>query len=369
MENKINPNLIGFDQYQPGKSIEEIKRKFKLEKIIKLASNENPFPLPKNVVNAIKDEICLANRYPDSDCFNLTERIADYNEINNENILVGAGLGEIIRIIIQTFLKPGEKVLGSEKSFLYYKTATVKYAGKHAFVEAKMGDDFRYDLDRIYQLLDERIKIIFIANPNNPTGTMIPKNKFIDFINKTPEDKIIVLDNAYQEYIINTDEYLDGIELALNRKNVIVLRTFSKIYALAGLRIGYAISNEKVISYLSRTKAPFNVNRIAQSAALASLGNDDFKNESARLNSKNKEKLVNQLDEMGLRVIPSVTNFLLFFPGTDIVDINDKLLKEGVVIRPLQAFGIPDGMRVTVGCEEDNNFFLKKLKKILTDLG
>jgi len=369
MENKINPNLIGLKQYQPGKSIEEIKSKFKLDKIIKLASNENPFPLPKNVVNAIKDEICLANRYPDSNCFYLRERIAEYNGIKTENILVGAGLGEIIRIIIQTFLKPGEKVLGSEKSFLYYKTATVTYAGRHAFIEAKMGEDFKCDLDSIYQLLDESIKIIFIANPNNPTGTMIPKKKIFDFINKTPEDKIIVLDNAYQEYIINTDEYPDGIEFALNRKNLIVLRTFSKIYALAGLRIGYAISNEKVISYLSRAKAPFNVNRNTQRAASVSLGNDDFKNESARLNFKNKEKLVNQLEGMELKVIPSAANFLLFFPRTDTVEINDRLIKEGVIIRPLQAFGIPDGIRVTVGFEEDNNFFLEKLDKILTELG
>jgi histidinol-phosphate aminotransferase len=250
-----------------------------------------------------------------------------------------------------------------------YKIAAVEKEGKSAFVEAPMGDDYTYDLDALYRLMDDKTKIIFIANPNNPTGTMVNKQETIEFIAKVPEDKIIVLDNAYQEYVSSPDEYPDAIEEAINRKNVIVLRTFSKIYSLSGLRVGYGVSNPEILSYLNRVKPPFNVTRLAQAAAMASLENDDFKYQSAAINLKNKEELFSRLKEIGLQVIPSETNFLLFFPGIDTTKLNQRLLKEGVIIRPLHAFGVPEAMRVTVGTAEDNNFFIEKLKKVLKELG
>ena len=250
-----------------------------------------------------------------------------------------------------------------------YKVWTVITGGKSAFIEAPMGDDYSYDLDALHRLVDDKTKIIFIANPNNPTGTMINKQKTMDFIDNVPEDKIIVLDNAYQEYVSSPDEYPDGIEEAINRKNVIVLRTFSKIYSLSGSRVGYGVSNPEILSYLNRVKPTFNVTRLAQVAAMASLENDDFKHQSTALNSKNKERLFFQLQEMGLHVIPSETNFLLFFPGIDTTELNQRLLKEGVIIRPLHAFGIPEAMRITVGLAEDNDFFVEKLKKVLSEVG
>jgi histidinol-phosphate aminotransferase len=198
---------------------------------------------------------------------------------------------------------------------------------------------------------------------------MINKQEIMEFIDKVPEDKIIVLDNAYQEYVSSPDEYPDAIEEAMNRKNVIVLRTFSKIYSLSGLRVGYGVSNTEILSYLNRVKPPFNVTRLSQVAAMASLENDDFKHQSTKLNLKNKEKLYRQLQEIGMQVIPSETNFLFFFPGIDITELNQRLLKEGVIIRPLHAFGVPEAMRVTVGIEEDNDFFIEKLKKVLGEVG
>jgi len=215
--------------------------------------------------------------------------------------------------------------------------------------------------------MDESTRIIFIANPNNPTGTMIPKDELMTFIDEVPEDKLIVLDNAYQEYVMDGDNYLDGIDLARNRKNVIVLRTFSKIYALAGLRVGYAVASEDIIFYLGKVKSPFNISRVAQRAAIASLESDDFKNKSADLNSRNRERLFGKLQQMGLSPIPSHANFILFFPGTDIGKLNDSLLREGVIIRPLQPFGFDNAMRVTVGVEEDNEYFLNKLGKVLAE--
>jgi histidinol-phosphate aminotransferase len=228
-----------------------------------------------------------------------------------------------------------------------------------------MDEDLCFDLEAMARRIDGQTKIIFITNPNNPTGTFLPAAAIRRFMQKVPKDKIIVLDNAYQEYIDNPDDYVTGLDEIQAGKNVIVLRTFSKVYGLAGLRVGYAMAKPEIISLLNRVKPPFNVTRIGQRAALASLENDNYKNRSALLNRTNKAKLLGQLQNLGLRVIPSQTNFLLFFPGVNVAELNLRLLKEGVIIRPTAGFGIPDGMRVTVGLEEDNEFFIKKLKKVL----
>ncbi len=368
MKTLINPNILELTPYEPGKPVEEIKRKFNLDKVIKLASNENPSQVPAHVSEAINREVSNINAYPENFSYYLRQRIAEYNSINAENVIVGAGSVDIIRMIVSAFLKPGQTVMTSEKTFISYKISTIEYGGRPAFLEAPMDADYRYDLDNMYQLMDEKTKIFFIANPNNPTGTMLPKRKIIDFIEKVPKNKIIVIDNAYQEYVNGIEDYFDGIETALNSRNIIVLRTFSKIYALAGLRVGYAVSNDAIISYLSRVKTTFNVSRISQVAALASLQDGEFKNKSAALNLKNREKLFQQITRMGLKAVRPEANFILFFPGTDITELNNRLLKEGIIIRPLQAFGIPDGMRVTVGLEEDNDFFVEKLKKILDEI-
>jgi histidinol-phosphate aminotransferase len=368
MQELINPNVLEMVPYKPGKPIEELQREHNLKRVVKLASNENPLGAPTHVTEAIKNEIYNLNLYPENDCYYLRHRIADYNGIQADNVIVGAGSVELISMIVRTFLLPGQTVLTSEKTFLMYKIAAVETGGKSAFIEAPMGDDYTIDLDALYRLTDDKTKIIFIANPNNPTGTMINKRKVIDFIANMPEDKIIVLDNAYQEYVSSPDEYPDAIEEAIYRKNVIVLRTFSKIYSLSGLRIGYGVSNLEILSYLNRVKPPFNVTRLSQIAAMASLENDNFKHHSMKLNSKNKEKLYRQLQEIGMRVIPSETNFLLFFPGIDTTDLNQRLLREGVIVRPVRAFGVPEGMRVTVGIEEDNDLFIEKLKKVLGEM-
>ena len=369
MQELINPNVLEMVPYKPGKPVEELLREYNLKKVVKLASNENPLGVPTYVAEAIKNEISHLNYYPENDSYYLRHCIADYNGIKADNVIVGAGSVELISIIVRTFLLPGQTVLTSEKTFLMYKIAAVEKGGKAAFIEAPIRDDYTYDLDALYRLTDDKTKIIIIANPNNPTGTMLNKQEIMDFINKVPEDKIIVLDNAYQEYVSSPDEYPDAIAEAINRKNIIVLRTFSKIYSLSGMRVGYGVSNPGILSYLNRVKPPFNVTRLAQVAAMASLENDDFMHQSIKLNLKNKEKLYRQLQEIGMRVIPSEANFLLFFPGIDPTGLNQRLLKEGVIIRPLQPFGVPEALRVTVGTEEDNDFFIEKLKKILGEVG
>jgi histidinol-phosphate aminotransferase len=365
MESLVNPNVLQISPYIPGKPVEEIQREFKLEKVVKLASNENMLPIPENVREAIRDELSQVHCYPDSDNYYLCQRLAAINELQPEQVIAGAGSVELIHMLIRAFLKSGEKVLTSEKTFSLYKIATTEFAGQAAFLETPMDENLCFDLEAMARRIDGQTKIIFITNPNNPTGTFVPAAAIRQFIQKIPKDRIIVLDNAYQEYFDDPDEYVTGLDEIRAGKNVVVLRTFSKVYGLAGLRVGYAMAKPEIISILSRIKAPFNVTRIGQRAALASLENDDYKNRSVRLNRANKAKLLGQLRSLGLRVIPSQTNFLLFFPDLAVAELNIRLLKEGVIIRPTGGFGIPEGMRVTIGLEEENEFFIKKLKKVL----
>ncbi|MBN2346288.1 MAG: histidinol-phosphate transaminase [Candidatus Aminicenantes bacterium] len=370
MESLLNPHVLQIDPYRPGKPVEEIQREFGLARIVKLASNENMLPIPVNVRKAVAEELSQAHYYPDSDSHRLRQRIAEYNGIGMESVIVGAGSVEIIHMLIRAFLKPGERVLTSEKTFSLYKIATTEIAGAAAFVEAPMDPEFRFDLDAIAGRIDERNKIIFITNPNNPTGTFLHADAVRSFIDRVPGDRIIVLDNAYQEYIDDPDDYVTGLSEIAAGRNVVVLRTFSKIYGLAGLRIGYAMARPEIIAILNRVKPPFNVTRLGQCAALASLENEDFKNESLRLNRAAKPRLFAQLQELGLRVIPSQANFLLFFPGigVDVAELNRRLLEQGVIVRPAAGFGIPEAMRVTIGLPQDNDFFVAKLKQVLEDM-
>jgi histidinol-phosphate aminotransferase len=367
MESLVNPNILQISPYIPGKPVEEIQREFNLEKVVKLASNENLLPIPENVKKAISDELSQVHYYPDSDNFYLRQRLAELNSLQPEQVIVGAGSVELIHMLIRTFLKSGEKVLTSEKTFSLYKIATTEFAGQAAFLEIPMDGNLCFDLEAMARRIDGQTKIIFITNPNNPTGTFLPAAAIRRFMQKVPKDKIIVLDNAYQEYFDDPNDYVTGLDEIRAEKNVVVLRTFSKVYGLAGLRVGYAMAKPEIIAILSRVKAPFNVTRIGQRAALASLENDDYKNRSVSLNRANKAKLFGQLQGLGLRVIPSQTNFLLFFPEIAPAELNIRLLQEGVIIRPTAGFGIPEGMRVTVGLEADNDFFIKKLKKVLAN--
>jgi len=368
MEELVNEIILGLRPYVPGKPVEEVIREYHPEKVVKLASNENPFSLPANVADAIRSGIRFFNRYPDTDCYRLRKKIAQHNGIDLQNIIIGSGSVELIRMLAKLFLKQGQKVLTAEATFPSYRAAAKECLGEGSVIEIPNDEGGGFDLERMSALMDDSVKLIFIANPNNPTGTLLAREKLLSFIDRVPQDKMIVLDNAYQEYVENPAAYLDGIDLALKRRNIIVLRTFSKIYALAGLRIGYAIANQELIGFLNRLKSPFNVTSVAQEAALASLDNEDFKKRTVEMNIKNKARLTGQITALGLKLIPSAANFVLFYPRMDISVVNEELLKEGVIIRPLKAFGVSDGMRVTVGLEKENDYFIEKLKKVMDRL-
>lgn len=368
METLVNPHVLEVSPYRPGLPVEEIQRQYGLARIVKLASNENMLPVPAPVRRAIRAELSQLHAYPDSDNYALRRRIAAYNGVALENVLAGAGSVELIQMLIRAFLKPGEKVVTSEKTFSLYKSATIEYAGRAAFVEAPMDGELRFDLEAIAARVDATAKILFLTNPNNPTGTLLPASAVRAFIDRVPADRIVVLDNAYQEYVDDANDYVTGLDEIRSRRNVVVLRTFSKVYGLAGLRVGYALAHPDTIAILGRVKPPFNVSRAGQAAAMASLEDDRFKDRSVRLNRRNKARLLGQLRGLGLRVIPSQTNFLLFFPGVDVDELNGRLLRQGVIIRPMAGFGIPDAMRVSVGLEEENDFFITRLAGSLEDM-
>ncbi len=368
MEALVNPHVLDVSPYKPGRPVEEIQREYGLTRVVKLASNENMLPIPAHVRRAIRAELDQLQYYPDSDNYALRRRIAEYNGVGMESVIVGAGSVELIQMLIRTFLKPGQTVLTSEKTFSLYKSATIEHAGRAAFVEAPMDAELRFDLEAIAARIDDAAKIIFLTNPNNPTGTLLRGAAVRSFIDRVPADRIVVLDNAYQEYVDDPRDYVTGLDEIRSRRNVVVLRTFSKVYGLAGLRVGYAMAHPDTIALLGRVKPPFNVTRIGQAAALASLENDRFKNRSVRLNRRNKARLLAKLQALGLRVIPSQTNFLLFFPGVDVAELNLRLLKRGVIIRPMAGFGIPDAMRVSVGLEEENDFFITELGAVLGEM-
>lgn len=342
-----------------GKPIEETKRQFGLREVIKIASNENPLgPSPK-AVNAIKRSLLEINRYPDSQSFYLKNRLSRFFGLKPENFILGNGSDEVIDIIIKTFVEEGENIITSDVTFLEYeiisnvlgrrvKTAALKY--------------FKYDLEAIKRKIDKKTKLIFISNPNNPTGTYVNRYELEDFINGLPENILVVLDEAYDTFI-DVDDFPEGLRYL--DKNIIVLKTFSKAYGLAGLRVGFAIGSVKLTSYMERARQPFNVNLLAQAAALAALDDKDFLLKTRKVVLEGKNYLYDCLTGMGLPYVRSVANFILIDVGKDGQAVFKEMLKQGVIIRDMQQYGLKNYIRVTIGTKRENEKFIKVLKRVL----
>ncbi len=367
MEHLLSPHALQMDPYVPGLPVEEIQRRFSLRRVVKLASNENPLPPPPEVVAAIRREAEQAGRYPDSDNVELRRALASAHGVDTDQVIAGAGGVDVIRMVLAAFLQPGQTVLTSEKTFSFYRVATTEAAGRAAYVEAPMDAAMRFDLDAILARIDASTKVVFVTNPNNPTGTLVAGPAVRDFVARVPGDRIVVLDNAYQEYV-DDPGYFTGLDEIGRRRNLIVLRTFSKAYSLAGLRVGYALAHRDAIAALQRVKPPFNVSRLAQAAAVAALGCTGFRDRSVALVREQRAVLQAGLERLGLRVVPSQANFLLFFPDLDPLALNQKLLAAGVIVRPTGSFGVPEAIRVSVGLPEENAFFLQQLEECLKEM-
>ena len=358
----INPKVLNITPYQPGRPIEEVKRQLGLKEVIKLASNENPLgPSPK-AVKAIKNALGKINRYPEGSCFYLRRALSKKLKVGPDNLIFGNGSDELIDIIIKTFCREGEEILTSEVTFLEYQIIAQQNGRLVRTVPSK---DFKYDLSALRENISPKTRVIFIANPNNPTGSYVHKREVEDFILSLPENILVVFDEAYFEFVDRKD-FPRSLEYLKKGKNVIILRTFSKIYGLAGLRIGYGIAKKEFIQYLERCRQPFNVNLLAQEAAQAALSDMDFVKKSRKIAAEGKEYLYQSLKKIAVEYIPSATNFILLNLRQDGREVFKKLLQHGVIIRDMYQYGLKNFIRVTVGTEKENRKFIEALKEVLS---
>ena len=349
--------------YFPGKPIEEVKRELGLEDVIKMASNENVLGPSPRAIEAIRNMAPQVFYYPEGSAPELRMALAEKWGVTPDQIIVGNGSDELLMYIALALLNPGDRVIHAEPTFSEYRyVATVC----DAEVVAVPTRELRHDLVAMKQAVTDRTKLIFIANPNNPTGTIVTKQEMEAFWEGLPEHVVVVLDEAYYEYA-ESPAYPDGLEYVRQGRNVIVLRTFSKVYALAGLRIGYGISSEETIGYLNKLRQPFNVNSVAQAAALASLQDPEQVRRAQELNAAGKRYLYQEFERLGLRYAPTQANFIFVDCGRDSRQVFEALLKKGVIVRTGDIFGYPTFIRVTIGTPEMNERFIRELEAALAE--
>lgn len=350
--------------YQPGKPIEEVKREFGLKNVIKLASNENPLgPSPK-AVEAIRGYASKINFYPDGGSYYLKKALGEKLGVKEENIILGNGSDEVVSLITRIFLQKGDQAIMGDPSFLMYKIDAQLSQAKVASVPLK---NFRLDLSEMSKAIGSKTKLIFISNPNNPTGTIITEDEVEHFLKDVPLRILTVFDEAYYEYVEDAN-YPQSIDLLDKNSNIIILRTFSKIYGLAGLRVGYGIGSPEVIDLLNKARPPFNVNSLAQVAALASLEDEDQVNQSKSLVREGKEFLYSNLRRLKVSFIPTQANFILIKIGRKAKDVEGELLKKGIIVRGMGAYNLPHYIRVTIGTKPQNEEFIKNLQTIFSSL-
>lgn len=361
MERLARKSILKIKPYKPGKPIEEVGRELGLKRIIKLASNENTLGPSSRALRALRDYLPKIYLYPEDSCFYLKRELAKRLKVKRENLIMGNGSDEIMELIPKTFLNPGEEVIYGHPSFLIYETVVRIMSGKPVPVPLK---DYTYDLKGILKAITKKTKIIFICNPNNPTGTIVNEEEIRAFLKRVPERIIVVFDEAYFDYVERGD-FPNSIRLLKRYRNIIILRTFAKIYGLAGLRIGYGIAREEVINLLSKVRLPFNVNSLAQAAALASLEDEEQVKKTRRMNHEGKKFLYAAFKDLGLEYIPTQANFILINLRKNGKRICRALLKGGIIAREMSAWGLNNYLRVTMGREEENRRFIQALKKIL----
>jgi len=356
----IRRNILNIAPYEAGKPIEETKRQLGLKEVIKLASNENPLgPSPK-AMEAIRKYLSGINRYPDSQSFYLKRKLAKALNLQASNIVLGNGSDELIDVIIKTFVEEDEFIITADTTFLEYKI--ISQVNNRKFITVPLRY-FKYDLETMKKKINGKAKLVFISNPNNPTGTYVTKLELEDFMHDLPDNILLVLDEAYDTFI-DVDDFPRGLNY-INSKNVIVLKTFSKAYGLAGLRIGYAIARPEFTSCMEKVRQPFNVNLLAQVAATAALDDKKFLGKTRQIILDGKSYLYDCLTGLGIAYLPSVANFILIDVGKDSVSVFKEMLKYGVIVRDMKQYGLKNFIRVTIGTKKENERFIKVLKKAL----
>ncbi len=375
IEKLVRKEVFNFSPYVPGKPIKELERELKgkglkLKNIIKLASNENPRGPSKKAVAGLKNYLEKIYLYPESNCPDLRNKLAIKLGVKPENLIFGNGSDEIIELIGKTFLNPGDEIIVSEHAFIRYRMAAELMGSKVITIPMK---NYTHDLQAMLEAVTPKTKVVFIANPNNPTGTYNTKQEFDNSLLQIANYRLqilVVVDEAYYEYAKGEKGYPDTLSYLKAGKNIIILRTFSKIYGLAGLRVGYGIAKKEIIDFLERIRPPFNVNSLAQEAALVSLNDRTQVKKSVQLVEEGKKYLYRELKKLGLNYVPSAANFILiemkkrdeYLSGKEVFT---ELLEEGVIVRAMEEYGFPEYIRVTVGLPEENKKFIRALRKCL----
>ncbi len=350
--------------YQPGKPISELAREMGLKekKIIKLASNENPLGVSPKAKSAIKKAIAELGRYPDGNAFELKAALAKRHRVPEECIVVGNGSNDLLEMAAAVFLAPGSSAVYSQHCFAVYPLATQSRGARSIVVPAK---NYGHDLEAMLAAIAPDTRVVFIANPNNPTGTFVTGAELEDFLARAPREVAVVVDEAYTDYLPRELRY-DGVAWLAKYPNFILTRTFSKIYGLAGLRVGFGLMQPRVAELLNRVRQPFNVNSLALAAARAALEDRKFVAKSTRMNRSGMAALERSFKRLGLETIRSCANFITFRVSRANA-VYEKLLRQGVIVRPLAGYAMPEHLRVTVGTPKENEKFLKALTAALDD--
>lgn len=364
---QATPGVAGLHPYQAGKPIEELERELGIENIIKLASNENPLGPSAKAISAMQSELDGVWLYPDGNGFALKEKLAELHQVDQSQITLGNGSSEPLEFVVRAFVQPGDEVLFSEHSFAIYPIVTQAAGGVGVAAPAK---DWGYDLEALKLNISDKTRVIFIANPNNPTGTWLGGRELEQFITEVPDNIIVVVDEAYYDYASHpatgAEDYPNAVDWVSKYPNLMVTRTFSKSFALAGLRVGYSISHPQVADLMNRVRPPFNVNNLAMAAAVAALDDEDHLLQSVEMNAAGLKQLYSAFEEMGLDYIPSVGNFVSVDVARDAQPVFDALLREGVIVRPVANYGMPTHLRVTVGKPDENDRFITALNTVLS---
>jgi len=362
MKRIMKKRLYKVRPYQPGRPIDEVKRELGLSDVIKLASNESPYPPSPKVLQAINRAAENINRYPDGGCYYLRQALARKLNVKEDQLIFGNGSDELIILALRACVEKGDEVIMARPSFLIYPIGSQIIGARIKQVPLK---NMHYDLTKMVQAVTPKTKIIFLANPDNPNGTYMAKKELVPFLRKVRNDVLVFLDEAYYEYGAVNKDFPDGLKLAKTFRNLIVTRTFSKMYGLAGLRIGYGIGQKETISILNRIREPFNVNSLAQAAALACLKDERYYRKLARGIESQKRMLYQALDAMGLPYVKTATNFILIDVRKDCSWVAQELMQRGVIVRHMKSWGYQRFIRVTIGTMKENKRFLKALKLVL----
>jgi histidinol-phosphate aminotransferase len=357
----INERIAGLQPYKPGKPVDELTRELGITDIVKLASNENPRGPGPLVHNAISEASVSLSRYPDGNGYVLKEALVERLGVSEAQLTLGNGSNDVLDLVARVAVEPGYEAIIAEHSFVVYRLAVTCCGGSLVTVPAR---DYGTDLDGFLDAVTDKTRVVFIANPNNPTGTWVRRDDFTAFMDALPDRIWVVLDEAYFEYVEDPD-YPDGIALLERYPNLVVTRTFSKIHGLAALRVGYGVSSEGFADLLNRARQPFNVGSLGLTAAASALADQEFVSTSLEINRAGMREVTSGLEALGLEYIPSAGNFVSFDCGRPGPEVFDALLREGVIVRPVAEYGLPQHIRVSIGLPDENARFVDALKRVL----